>query len=58
MKQTNGLIESIIYKIVRQIVNETVTKPQKEQMLIDLFNYLSKEPTDDIYDGGKYGKHY
>jgi hypothetical protein len=58
MKQTIGLTESVIYKIVRQIVNETIAKSKKEQMLIDLFNYLSKEPTDDIYDGGKYGKHY
>ena len=37
-------------------LNETKSRQEKEQMLIDLYNYLSKEPTDDIYDGGQYGK--
>ena len=37
-------------------INETKSRQEKEQMLVDLFNYLSKEQTDDIYDGGKYGK--
>lgn len=39
-------------------INETKSRQEKEQMLVDLFNYLSKEQTDDIYDGGKYGKGY
>lgn len=39
-------------------INETKSRQEKEQMLVDLFNYLSKEQTDDIYDGGKYGNGY
>lgn len=38
------------------VLNESKSKQEKEQMLIDLYNYLSQEPTDDIYDGGQYGK--
>lgn len=37
-------------------LNESKSKQEKEQMLVDLFKYLSQEPTDDIYDGGKHGK--
>lgn len=37
-------------------LNESKSRQEKEQMLIDLYNYLSQEPTDDIYDGGQYGK--
>ena len=33
-------------------LNETKSSQDKEQMLVDLYNYLSQEPTDDIYDGG------
>ena len=30
-------------------INETKSRQEKEQMLVDLFNYLSKEQTDDKY---------
>ena len=54
MKQIINLTESIINRIVKQTINEIITKSKKEQMLNDLFNYLSKEPTDDIYDNGNH----
>ena len=58
MKRVVKLNENIIRNVVRQIINETAANQEKERMLADLFNYLSKEPTDDIYDGGMHGKHY
>ena len=58
MKRAITLTEGDIRRIVKRVINEAVASQEKEQMLIDLFNYLSKEPTDDIYDGGNHGKHY
>ena len=64
------IIESDLHRIVdrclRKYLRENVSMPlneaknrqDKEQMLVDLYNYLSQEPTDDIYDGGRYGKGY
>ena len=63
----NTRLESIINECVDRCLrkylneekialNESKSRQEKEQMLIDLYNYLSKEPTDDIYDGGQYGK--
>ena len=63
----NTRLESIINECVDRCLrkylneekialNESKSRQEKEQMLIDLYNYLSQEPTDDIYDGGRYGK--
>ena len=52
MKQIIRLTESDIKRIVKLVINEAIANQENEQMLIDLFNYLSKKPTDDIYDGG------
>lgn len=54
----NILNEKYLRKIINQIVSESVANKKNEQMLVDLYNYLSQEPTDDIYDGGQYGKGY
>ena len=57
-KQIIRLTENDLHKIIRMAVNESIATQEKEQMLTDLFKYLSQESTDDIYDGGKYGKSY
>jgi hypothetical protein len=50
-------ISSIINETIN-VLNERKNKNEKEQMLIDLYNYLSQDSTDDIYDGNVNGKHY
>ena len=44
------LTENHIQRIVRFVLNETIEKQGNEQILNDLFDYLAKNPTDDIYD--------
>ena len=59
-KVINECVHRCLKKYLKEnaILNETKSREEKEQMLIDLYNYLSQEPTDDIYDGGQHGKGY
>ena len=58
IRLTESDLHRIIRKSVNRILNEAKSRQDKEQMLVDLYNYLAQEPTDDIYDGGKHGKLY
>ena len=65
MKRLESIINECVDRCLRKYLNEgkislneSKSRQEKEQMLIDLYNYLSQEPTDDIYDGGQYGKGY
>ena len=64
-KGLNDIINECVDRCLRKylkentiMLNESYSKQEKEQMLVDLYNYLSQEPTDDIYDNGIYGKGY
>lgn len=47
------LNEKKISAIVNGVVNKIMLHENKEEALKELYVYLSKEATDDIYDGGK-----
>ena len=47
------LNEKKISAIVNGVVNKIMLHENKEEALKELYAYLSKEATDDIYDGGK-----
>ena len=55
-KRITILTEKDIHRIVRLALNEVIEKQGNEQILNDLFNYLAKEPTVDIYDYDNNGR--
>lgn len=47
------LTEQNLHRIVKESVDKVLieaSRQDKEKMLVDLYNYLAKDPTDDIYD--------
>ena len=57
----NECVDRCLRKYLKEntiMFNESYSKQQKEQMLVDLYNYLSQEPTDDIYDNSIHGNGY